>query len=98
MTPMNLTRLKNLTANRDAYRYHTPTDGWKRYKNYPFYTWQDTRYMTFMRLFLMSLEVRRYEAKEFICTELMEVQEITFVTSGKYDVGYELNKVLKLRL
>lgn len=44
------------------------------------------------------LEPRFFASKEIILGELEESQEMIFATKGKYDIGYELNKVLKLRM
>lgn len=48
--------------------------------------------------FFKHLEPRFFAAKEILLSELEESQEMIFVTKGKYDIGYELNKVLKLRM
>ena len=44
------------------------------------------------------LEVREYHAKEILIRELDTFEEIFFVMDGRYDIGYEINKVLKLRI
>ena len=47
---------------------------------------------------LRSLEVRRFNANEMILNELEECHEIIFVQSGRYAVGYEINKLKMFRL
>lgn len=47
---------------------------------------------------LQYLEIRRFYFKEIIIEELQEPDEMYFVQSGTYYVGYEVNKVQKFRL
>ena len=51
-----------------------------------------------MLYILKALEPICIPAKEIIYYELDEVNEIIFVEEGKYDVGYEINKVKKFKL
>lgn len=48
--------------------------------------------------FLKSLVPRHYVENEIIFQELQEISEITFVEKGSYYVGYEINKVKKMKL
>ena len=45
-----------------------------------------------MILILSALEMRRFLKDEIISKEMDESFEILFVESGKYDIGYEVNK------
>ena len=47
---------------------------------------------------MKTLEPRRYNEKTIIYEELQEILEITFVLSGTYFIGYEINKVKKMKL
>lgn len=84
--------------NEQAYRLHRPTEGWTRFASYPFFDWNDLMYCNFMLEMFKRLEPRFFQPKEILLGELEESQEMIFVTEGKYDIGYELNKVLKLRM
>jgi signal-transduction protein with cAMP-binding, CBS, and nucleotidyltransferase domain len=44
-----------------------------------------------------NLEVRFYEKGEIIIRELDECNEVLFVLEGVYNVGYEINKIVKYR-
>jgi hypothetical protein len=48
---------------------------------------------------LQRLEPIRYGAKQIIFNELDDVNEVVFIETGLYDIGYEVNKqmVLKMR-
>lgn len=48
---------------------------------------------------LQNLEPIRFQAKTIIYNELDEVNELTFIEKGLYDIGYEINKrsIFKLR-
>jgi hypothetical protein len=47
---------------------------------------------------MQILENRWFSPSEIIYKELDEVQDMIFVQSGRYNVGYEINKQAKLRL
>jgi hypothetical protein len=47
---------------------------------------------------LKSLEPRRFDKMEIIYLELDEVNELSFIEQGEYDLGYEVNKVEKYRM
>lgn len=47
---------------------------------------------------MRHLENRVYWRKEIIFEELDDANEILFVTSGLYDIGYNVNKSVKYRL
>tara|TARA_B110000285_G_C14977813_1_gene539819 strand:+ start:370 stop:513 length:144 start_codon:yes stop_codon:yes gene_type:complete len=44
------------------------------------------------------LEPRFYKGDELIYEELQEVLEITFVMTGTFYVGYEINKIIKMKI
>ena len=44
------------------------------------------------------LEPRKYDENEIIYEELQEVLEITFVMTGTFYVGYEINKIVKMKI
>jgi hypothetical protein len=44
-----------------------------------------------------SLEKRRMLKGEIIAKELEECGEVLFVMEGRYNVGYEINKIVKFR-
>ena len=51
-----------------------------------------------MRQFMRNIEVRYYHAGDAIMKELQECDEVLFIVKGRYNIGYEINKVQKLRL
>ena len=51
-----------------------------------------------MILLLKKLVPRHYYENQIIFEELQEISEITFVEKGSYYVGYEINRVKKMRL
>lgn len=65
---------------------------------YPFMTFHnDDLYATFMTIILTNLEVRHYDAGKLINQELDECLEVLFVMQGKYNIGYEVNKIKRYR-
>ena len=54
------------------------------------YTWSDTEYQNFMKMFLQSLEPRFLEEKEIILDEDDKCQEIIFIFKGDFDIGYTI--------
>lgn len=44
-----------------------------------------------------NLEVRFYKKGEILINELDECSEVLFVLEGLYNVGYEINKIVKYR-
>ena len=50
-----------------------------------------------MITFLNLLEVRMYKPQEIIVDELSECDEMLFVESGVYSVGYLINNKIKIR-
>ena len=50
-----------------------------------------------MTLVLQNLEVRYYDQGDSIAQELEECIEALFVVQGKYNVGYEINKLERYR-
>ena len=45
-----------------------------------------------MKRIYTSLEIRLYNKGEMIAHELDECHEVLFVTQGRYNVGYQVNK------
>lgn len=41
---------------------------------------------------MQSLEIRKYPKGHIIANELDECQEVLFVISGKYNIGYDINR------
>ena len=64
---------------------------------YPFFTFNDDKYSDFMTLIMQNLEVRTFKKGEMIAKELDECHEVLFVFSGRYNVGYEMNKMKRYR-
>jgi CRP-like cAMP-binding protein len=52
------------------------------------YSWEEDQFLSFMIKILQNLEPRLVYAKEYIYKENEEVEEIYFVMSGEYVVGY----------
>jgi len=44
------------------------------------------------------LETRFFHRREIICKELEQSLEMYFVQKGKFDIGYEINKIIMYRL
>ena len=59
---------------------------------YPYLTFENDTYNNFMTLIMQNLEIRFIKAGQIIAKELEECNEILFVFSGFYNVGYEVNK------
>ena len=59
---------------------------------YSFYRWGHEGFDEFMIEVMKSLVPRRIMSGEVIFEELDEILEMTFVMSGSFLVGYELNK------
>ena len=55
-------------------------------------------YQNFMVKLMRKLEIRKFRAHEIILNELEECDEIIFVQSGRYAIGYEINKLKMYRL
>lgn len=72
--------------------------GWRRYKNFPFYDWDNQDYQNFMVAMIRSLETRYFHPQQVICKELEQALEFYFVQQGRYNVGYEINKIIKYRI
>ena len=45
-----------------------------------------------------TLETRYFYPRQVICKELEQALEFYFVQQGRYNIGYEINKVIKYRL
>ena len=63
-----------------------------------YYKWLDDEYSDFMIMIMKCLKPRRYLGGSVIYEELEEVLEITFVMSGTFHCGYEINKIKKLKI
>lgn len=66
--------------------------------DYSFYTWGDLQYQNMMIEILSRLEPRKFDAHETIYYELDEVNEIIFIETGEYNIGYEVNKIEKFKM
>ena len=66
--------------------------------DYSFYTWSDLQYQNMMIDILGKLEPRKFAARETIYYELDEVNEIIFIETGEYNIGYEVNKIEKFKM
>ena len=64
------------------------------------FTWEDSYYEKFMIQVFQYLTPIRYEANEIIYAELDDCDQVLFILSGKYEMGYTINtfKKMKLRL
>ena len=63
-----------------------------------YYKWDHEKYSDFMIEIMKRLEPRRVKEKDIIYEELQEILEIIFVLKGSYFIGYEINKVKKMKL
>lgn len=63
-----------------------------------YFKWTDPLYQKFMIALMRYLEPRRVPEKELIIHELQDVLEVIFVMKGSFTVGYEINKVKKMKL
>ena len=63
-----------------------------KFCKYPYYTYENEMYSSFMISFMNSLETSFYFANEIIAKELDESLEVIFVDKGRYEIGYEINK------
>ena len=63
-------------------------------------TWADSYYEKFMINVFQVLTPIRYEQGEIIYAELDDCDQVLFLLSGKYEMGYTINtfKKMKLRL
>ena len=65
---------------------------------FPFYDYNNDLYCSFMIKLMIYLEPRQFNANEMIYEELEDANEILFVTKGRYDIGYVMNRTVKYRL
>ena len=63
-----------------------------------FYTWFNFDYQNFMIEVLQKLEPIFIKSKTVMYNELDDVNEVTFIQQGQYDVGYEINKQVHLKM
>jgi len=49
----------DLTTENYSFKYHQPSPGWERFREYPFYDWSDPNYQNFMIQMMEFLEVRQ---------------------------------------
>ena len=63
-----------------------------KFCKYPYYTYDNEMYSSFMISFMNSLETSFYLANDIIAKELDESLEVLFVDKGRYEIGYEINK------
>jgi predicted trehalose synthase len=64
----------------------------KKFHKYPYYTYENEMYSSFVISFMNSLEPSFYMKNEIIAKELDESLEVLFVDKGRYEIGYEINK------
>lgn len=65
---------------------------------FPFMTFEnDDRYLKFMTQIMRKLESRFFMESDVIYKELDQCLEVYFVLEGKYNVGYEINKIRRFR-
>ena len=69
-----------------------------RFSSYPFYDFNNSQYCSFVLQLIQSLETRYFEPWQMIYTELGECLELYFTLSGRFDIGYEINKRTYYRL
>jgi len=50
-----------------------------------------------MTYIMQNLEIRKLVKGEIIAKELEECGEVLFVMEGRYNIGYEINKIVKFR-
>lgn len=63
--------------------------------NYPsFYSWEDQAYRNFMIDLLAFLEPRKEMKNVVLVDELDEFNEVLFFTTGEYEVGFEINRIV----
>lgn len=65
--------------------------------HFPYYTFENEMYSSFMIKLMNALEFRTYEKDEIIATEMDEALEVFFCENGTYDIGYEINKKVNYR-
>lgn len=67
-------------------------------QRHSFYSWSNFEYQNFMIQVLQNLEPVQYSQGTFLFTELDDVNEVIFIGDGLYDVGYEINKQIHLKM
>ena len=50
-----------------------------------------------MTYIMQNLEIRKIMKGDIIAKELEECGEVLFVMEGRYNIGYEINKIVKFR-
>ena len=58
-----------------------------------FYTWNHSEYRNFMIDMLRLLQPRQERANVVIYKELDEINEIIFINSGMFEIGFEINRI-----
>ncbi len=56
-----------------------------------YYSWDDSQWSSYMMSIMQNLEPRQFASGETIYDDMEEVEEIIFVVSGSYTVGYKVN-------
>lgn len=56
-----------------------------------YYSWDDSQWSSYMMDIMRNLEPRHFTVGETIYDDMEEVEEIIFVVSGFYTVGYTVN-------
>ena len=60
-----------------------------------YYTWGNSVFEKFMIDFFQNLNPVKILKKEMILVELEDINQVLFIESGYYDIGFEINKKSK---
>ena len=58
-----------------------------------FYTWNHSEYRNFMIDMLRLLQPRQEGGNVVIYKELDEINEVIFINSGTFEIGFEINRI-----
>ena len=62
-------------------------------QRHAYYTWADAEFAEYMLSLLQCLTpINNIDAGEILFSELDDINEVVFVTHGKFGIGYEINK------
>jgi hypothetical protein len=67
-------------------------------QQHSYLTMNDTQYRNYMLFIFKNLNPIMFTAGSLIMGELDDVNIVTFVMSGKYHVGYEINHKVQMKL
>jgi hypothetical protein len=79
-------------------RYFTIENVGAHARAHTHYTWAEKEYSSFMTAIFKALEPVRYHSHEYIHEELADVNEVHFIETGQYCLGYEVNKKVHLKM